>query len=205
MSFWSTFAVIYVLVGWALFEYAWSTSSKWRDWDEIRDRKYPAFRRTDVKKWSRCRFMPGAFIWMPFRCFLMFAILILVTLSLKIALICHDIKKPMSKCRRITTKAIIRFFSKIILIDCGVWLNIEQLDFDYSEWLGADYKEHEKPIKKVSTFVMNHWSLVDVICLTSTNIQPAFCAKAELRKIPIVGMLVELLQCIFIERAGTTD
>lgn len=52
---------------------------------------------------------------------------------------------------------------------------------------------------------MNHWSLFDVICLTTTKVQPAFAAKAALRDIPVAGMLTQLLQCIFIERAGTRE
>jgi len=86
-------------------------------------------------------------------------------------------KKPISSCRQALVKGVVRTFSYLILWTIGVWLTIEEIDMDYSEWLGFDYKSNQKEIKKVSTFIMNHATVFDVIALTSRSSQPAFAAK----------------------------
>lgn len=48
-------------------EYAWSRMKRFREIDEERDSKYPAFRRVDAKNWSRWKFYPGAMLLMPTR------------------------------------------------------------------------------------------------------------------------------------------
>jgi 1-acyl-sn-glycerol-3-phosphate acyltransferase len=63
----------------------------------------------------------------------------------------------------------------------------KKVDFDYSEYLGSDYKKNEQP-KFVSTFISNHVSWSDIIVYIF-QYQPAFAAKKELRSIPVFGLL----------------
>ena len=164
---WTAFAICYMLFGWLLFEYAWHGMSMYRAWDEKRDNAYPAYSRPDVQKWSRWRMMPGALILLPARFVMMHLLVILIAIILRIALIGQDMSKPFSRCRRVVTKFILRLFSKLLLLTIGAWVSVRHVDMDYSEWLGPDYKEQYKPIKKVSTVVMNHTTVFDVLCLTS--------------------------------------
>lgn len=52
-------------------EYAWSRTKRFREIDEERDGKFPAFRRVDAKNWSRWKFYPGAMFLMPARLILL--------------------------------------------------------------------------------------------------------------------------------------
>ena len=76
-----------------------------------------------------------------------------------------------------------------------------QVAFDYSDYLGKDYRNDEQP-KYVSTFISNHISWADIIVYLN-QYQPAFAAKKELRNIPVFGLLCQALGCIFISRGGT--
>lgn len=70
----SQILIIYVLIqallGALLLEYAWWRTKRFRDVNEERDRLFPHFRRTDVQKWARWKFYPGAMLTMPTRIFL---------------------------------------------------------------------------------------------------------------------------------------
>lgn len=41
----------------------------------------------------------------------------------------------------------------------------EEIDCDYTYWLGEGYKEKYRSIKKTSTVICNHVSWLDTICL----------------------------------------
>jgi hypothetical protein len=62
---------VQAIIGLLLIEYAFRRLSRFRDGNEERDSKFPAFRRRDVKHWSRFKFYPGALLAMPARLFLM--------------------------------------------------------------------------------------------------------------------------------------
>lgn len=59
---------------------------------------------------------------------------------------------------------IFKIFS-IILLRLGLAIRVERkiVDFDYSEYLGKDYKKTQKDIKHMSTFISNHVSWTDII------------------------------------------
>lgn len=65
---------VHMIIGFIAIEYAFSRLKRFRDGNEERDSKFPAFRRRDAKYWSRLKFYPGALFSMPFR--LVFIILL---------------------------------------------------------------------------------------------------------------------------------
>ena len=47
---------------------------------------------------------------------------------------------------------------------CGLFTKGEEVDMDYSYWLGPDYKsKYKQGIKKTSTVVSNHVSWIDAM------------------------------------------
>ena len=49
---------------------------------------------------------------------------------------------------------------------CGVFTSREKREFDYSYYLGEDYEKNYKQIDGgVSTYVSNHVSWIDTMCL----------------------------------------
>jgi hypothetical protein len=64
---------------------------------------------------------------------------------------------------------------------------VDRNDYDYSSFLGPDYKDEPLP-PVIPTYVCNHASWLDVANLI-TYYAPAFVAKKSLRKVPVFGLL----------------
>ena len=73
---------IQAVIGFIAVEYAFSRLTRFRDGDELRDSKFPAYRRLDAKKWNKCKFYPGAMFTMPAR------LIILILQGIILTLLC---------------------------------------------------------------------------------------------------------------------
>lgn len=67
MSVLVVLAILNVIVGTLIFNWAWKQIKPIREQDEARDSQFPPFRRTDLKKWSVVKFYLGAITLMPMR------------------------------------------------------------------------------------------------------------------------------------------
>ena len=133
---------IQAFIGFLMIEYALHKLRRFRDGNEERDSKFPGIRRLDVDKWSRWRLYPGALLTMPTRAF-MFPIAIILKVFLgTIVCIGHDFSKgPLQPgCRLFIIKVICSFFTWFYCVLAGVWTTTEEVDFDYTEYLGPNYK-----------------------------------------------------------------
>lgn len=72
-----------MFLGFALFEWAWKQMKPFREVDESRDSQFPAYRRLDVKNWSKWKFYPGAVTVMLIRFLLSFVCIFLLFLFVK--------------------------------------------------------------------------------------------------------------------------
>lgn len=79
-----------------------------------------------------------------------------------------------------------------------------KLDYDYSEYLGADYMETMKLPKHISTIVSNHSSWFDPILLNNI-FGCGFVAKKEIKTAPVGGVIAMALGSIFISRGGSPE
>jgi 1-acyl-sn-glycerol-3-phosphate acyltransferase len=139
------------------------------------------------------------------RLILLVSVTILLSLFVLIMTIGHDFNKgPMQTgCRRSIIMAAFSITTSIALFICGgIIPRVNWEDFDYSWYLGEDYKANYRNIKRTSTIISNHVSPLDSIVLVKT-IAPAFAATSGLQKIPIVSRLVDVLDSIYIPRGGT--
>jgi len=82
--------------------------------------------------------------------------------------------------------------------------SIREIPFDYTPYLGPNYKE-QPSIHKVSTIVSNHCCWTDVLIYIASRLAPAFASKNSLRKKPIIGLFTQALQCIFIARGASQE
>jgi len=75
-----------------------------------------------------------------------------------------DIDQPLSGKRKRFVAFIYKVFSTILLkFGLAIKVQRKMVDFDYSEYLGKDYRNTQKDIKYVSTFISNHVSWTDII------------------------------------------
>lgn len=80
----------------------------------------------------------------------------------------------------------------------------KRVEFDYTPYLGPNYKDTCIRPKHLSTFVSNHSSWLDVPILIS-HFRTAFASKKTFRKVPVFGLIVQALGCIFISRGASLE
>lgn len=153
---------VHAIIGILLVEYAFSRLKRIADGNHARDSDFPAFRRRDYKNLSRWRYYPGAMFTLIFR-----VILIIITCCIVISVAylmrcCHDKRKPLPDGKRLRiVNFAYKYCSFFYVFFGGVIPTKRNKDFDYSKWLGPEYKQKYKNIKKTSTFIMNHVSFMD--------------------------------------------
>ena len=189
-----------------MFEWAWAQTERFRNIDEKRDSQYPHFRRTDVKHWTRWKLYPGALLFMPTRLLLLGIDGFLCTIIVKVLTLGHDFKRGPLKdgCRKKLLFFMYKKCTSLYLFIAGIRTKKKQIDSDYSEYLGRDYRTKMRKIKKTSTIVCNHISWLDTVVLID-SITPAFSPTAGLKDIPLLNTLIDVLDSIYIPRGGSKE
>lgn len=77
----------------------------------------------------------------------------------------------------------------------------KKIDFDYSYYLGSDYKQKMSQYKNTSTIVCNHISWLDPVVLIKL-IRPAFAPSSEFQGVPLLCTLIDVIDSIYIPRGG---
>jgi 1-acyl-sn-glycerol-3-phosphate acyltransferase len=197
--------VLNALLGIILIEYCWARTRPIREIDEARDSKYPAFRRYDAVKWSRWKFYPGAVTFMFPRLFIMFFNLFLCWVFTLIITLGSNIEnQPIRGCRKRIINCLYWTQAKLEGIFYFYRTSYKKVDFDYSYYLGEDYKKTQQLPARISTFVSNHASWYDPLLLHAC-LGCGFAAKKELKNTPIAGVIAKALGCIFISRGGSPE
>ena len=193
------------LIGIVLFEWAMCKTRVVRRIDEERDSLFPAWRRLDVKKWSRWKMYPTAMTIMPIRLFWFLVSAIFVFILIKILLCRADLKSERSR-RRKSVQILLGLCSYFTCIWFGVFPKKKVIQADYTEWLGPDYKTNQQMPKNVPTTIGNHSGPFDIaVILSALNGEVAFLAKGELENVPIVSYLILVMGGMFAPRGGTAQ
>jgi len=152
-------------VGIILFEWAWSKTARVRHVDGARDSLFPGWRREDVKKWSRLRFYPGAVTILPLRFFCFLLIALITYPVIRLIFIGVDITKKVPENRRRIQQAWYKFVAQRVL-DVFFIVTVQRnknQNYDYSYYLGPDYRKDLKENEKAPTLVPNHISGFDIL------------------------------------------
>ena len=190
-----------------LFETSWKSTQRFRIKNEELDACFPAFRRHDGLEWRRWRFYLQIFTGVGFfRVILGFPFFLTTCFYATFCLLGHDRSKPITGMRdRILWYG--QWFWAQTILSLIVWLRTKHVrhdDYDYSYYLGPDYKKTQKLPKKVSTLVMNHQSWIDNL-VAVTLYRPAFLIKAEIKKVPLVNECLAGLEVFYVERQATKE
>ena len=129
------------LLGIMLFEWAYSHWARHMDGNEERDRHFPAYRRMDVHKFARWKFYPGALL-LPIRLTLFVLPISVVALVCILTRCCVDFSKgPLKRgCLRSVLEGLIAWSFWLTLLIVGITVTKKEVDADYSEYLGPNYK-----------------------------------------------------------------
>ena len=154
------FLGVQAFIGILMFEWSYSFFKRHLDGNEERDKLFPAFRRVDVQngKIARWKFYPGA-LFLPIR-FALFLMPILTSwLLCKILLCCSaDVDGAVKKksCCKNFVDGCTKFLWRIALFIGGITVSFKPVDYDYTEYLGPNYKEKYKKNIMASTLICNH-------------------------------------------------
>ena len=131
----------------------------------------PPFRRDDCKNWSLWKMIPGAFMLLLPRVLWIFGWLGL--LGVVFWLIDAGREGPISSGWR---KPVHRFFTtfctRMMLYGIGGYVVYEELDADYSKYLGPKWRENKFKEKRVSSVICNHIGMYDIIAFMTFGHPP---------------------------------
>jgi lysophosphatidylcholine acyltransferase/lyso-PAF acetyltransferase len=205
---WLTLLVINAIIGLALFEFAWASTKRHRNQDEARDSRFPAWRRNDVKNWSKLKLYPAALTIMPAKLLGFVLSNVMIALCNKAILFGLDLDQPIPVHRRNLTKIVFYLGACGLSISSWTLPRRTVVDKDYSYWLGSDYKKvTQRPATyRVPTFVSNHGSGSDVFVMIVTLLADvSFLASIHVKTIPFVGHGVLAAEGLFCPRGGTPE
>ena len=187
--------------GLLLFEWAWATTKKLRERNEEIEKKYPAFRRND--KWNKRKYYLGALTLVIIRLTISissFFSAYFVTLLLQIG---NDGFKPLLSWRKKFLYTFFKLIAKNIIITSGFDIRrIPIKDFDYSYYLGPDYKEQLQSKRPSCLCVTGHTTWMDAVSLVFYY-QSNFISKKSLERVPIIGTILVSMGNLFVDRSAT--
>lgn len=95
--------------------------------------------------------------------------------------------------------------AKMWMIVAGVpCTSRKDIDCDYSYYLGPDYEKNYKKNVKTSTYVSNHVSWIDTMCIYQYY-KLALSLDIGFKTAPIMGKMAMLIDSIFLPRGSTAD
>ena len=177
-----------------------------KKYDSLND-MFPGFRRTDCKKWSRWKFYPGAMTILIPRIVLITFLVLLGWAGLCLLLCCHDMKKPLGTCHRVTVRGFYKFIlCMVMFLYGGCFTTVYEQNVDYSKWLGGEFSSVDaRKSDKASMIVCNHMGWMEILSLMTGPLHPGFTPKKELSKVPVLYGLTRAVQSIYVNRAGTPE
>lgn len=166
-------------------------------------REYPEFCRTDTHLWSYPKLMLGFVFLVPIRFYGIILNLLACFLIFIPVMVFHK-GETLGRWRTWLAWALDKTFVRLMLFFSGyMWITVERLDYDYSKYLGKDYKKNA-PTHYASTF-SNHFSWVDVVVFLWKNGGSSFVSSRKVEFYPIVGQIAKNLGCVFVDRAASRN
>lgn len=160
------------------------------------------FARFDAPHWKKWQFYPGALTVMLPRIIIGVLIAVISIIFVNILLIGQRKSEPIAHgCRKFLLRFVYKLFAKLqSFLSFWTLISYEYTqNTDYSEYLGHDSVENDKP---VSVVVCNHTGFLEILALILSPIHPAFTPKAEHANSRLLGPLCRGLQCVFVQRGG---
>jgi 1-acyl-sn-glycerol-3-phosphate acyltransferase len=168
--------------------------------------KYKMFRRLDSQHWNEKLFFLGAVFLSWLKIAGIISSIVLCYISLKLLLWRRDINDPAinrDPILRKKIKSIINFSSKMIVLSMGIIVKKENIQYDYSDYLGSNYdRGNDSTI--ISTYIANHTSWLDVLVLIN-EITPSFISKSDVKSYPLIGYIGTCLRNLWVDRSDKNN
>lgn len=89
-----------------------------------------------------------------------------------------------------------------MLFFAGVSYDVKHIDYDYTKYLGPDYKDKQET-KNIKLLISNHLGMYDAPMLNLV-FGPSFCPTGGFKTVPVFGRILQCINCIFMPR-GTSE
>lgn len=119
----------------------WQQVERFREVNEERDSLFPAFRRQDARRWNKWSFFLGAITGLiNYRAFIIFPTKVVLSWFSYLLNLGQDLEKPQKGWRKVLQNRIYQICCGILLKTALMSFSEKKVDFDYSYYLGPDYK-----------------------------------------------------------------
>ena len=156
--------------------------------------------------WTRTRLYLSSFFFLtPLRAAVFFVMCMTAVPNLYIALIGYDRRKPMRGLRLLYVRFLFIFYTRVGygLIYFLPYIRHTYVDYDYSPYLGPDYRK-EMP-KEAPTLINNHSHFLDIPTVVASGYLPTYFAKKTVQQFPFFGKVADAIQTLYVDRAGTKE
>ena len=121
---------------------------------------------------------------------------------------CHNFDKgPLKRgCLKSFVEATLTWGSWLAMLIIGITVTITPMDdFDYSEYLGPDYRNGYKKDIHTSTYVANHTSALWDSFIIHQYSSFAAVLEANLKSDYILGTIADTLNSLYVKRGGSKE
>ena len=101
-------------------------------------------------------------------------------------------------------KLMVSWGSYMSMLIGGVIFRQEEIDFDYSAYLGPNYKNSFRCDITTSTIISNHVTCLDAWIIAQLG-RFSVISGVETNSFPIAGSICKVLHALMIDRAASTD
>ncbi|CAI2373035.1 unnamed protein product [Moneuplotes crassus] len=207
--FTKTFAIYFLiqsLLSFLLGQIIWKKIEKLKQ-NHMTD-KYKEFRRTDTHLWSKGRFIFGVTFLFPFRLIAMTVVVSIYLFLIVVLTIGHDQSKPLKGIKGFLYRLTNRIFPRLALLAAGYFRMgyTKKEDYDYSKWLGKDYKNTQESKRDYAvSSTSNHSAWTDLFIVLIIQRGASFVSKEEIKSVPLFGRVGKALNTIFFERGSSKE
>ena len=195
------FLCMYLLYGvWLIFfiNYFFEKNSFLGKPEALTSPKYAAFTRSDYPKWNKTKmFFCGLFL-LPIRGVAVPLLILFTFLELKLMTVIFSVKdysQPQNPVFLKLCKWCLRINCRLILFFFGYYY----IPKSVVKSEGSEYLE-VVPETQDAIIISNHVSYIDIFYLLSQARNVCFVSNQLVRHYPLVGMVAEIIQCIFVDR-----
>ncbi len=205
-SYWRFILVVFFgqgILGVLLFEWAWKQVERVRLAEEEMMKEFPSFRRLDAHMWSRKTFYPGCFLMLVPRTIVIFGSVFLVGGCQRLLFAGQDMSVPLAGWRRDLHKRLLWCVVPLTIFAFGYTLMLtdhDEIEVDYSKYLGPNWRENKFQGKRVSTIVSNHIGFIEILAYIALMTPPSFTPARQVKDFPIGDHFVRCLNSIYVDR-----
>lgn len=164
----------------------------------INNPNYPAFTRADYANWSKTKLYLGGIFLLPIRAVLISGLILLTFLELLLVSIVFRVKDFAGA----QSPAYLKVSKFFLRINCRLILFLFGFYYIPTTTIKSAGSEYLRPVPDTpgAIIVSNHISFIDIYFFLSQARPVCFVSNQLVRGYPLVGLIAQIIQCVFVNR-----